>query len=61
MSAPAGPTRLRAAVYADDGSVRAIVTGTQKTIEANTPPGGAWRAVPSSVRQLADVRPVAKA
>ena len=61
MSALVNSARLRVAVYAADGSVRAIVTGTQKTIEANTPPGGSWRAVPPSVRRPADVRPVGKA
>ena len=57
MSAPPAPARLRVAIYAADGSVRALVTGTQATIEANTPPGGSWRVAPSSVRRLADVRP----
>ena len=61
MSATAGPARLRVAIYAPDGSVRAIVTGTQKTIEANTPPGGVWRALPSSVRRVTDVRRAAPA
>ena len=60
MSAPADP-RLRAAIYAADGSVRAIVTGALKTIQANTPPGGCWRAVPSSVRRPSDVRPAGEA
>ncbi len=58
MSGPITPARLRAAIYAADGSVRAIVTGAQTTIEANTPPGGRWAAVPSSVRKISEVRPV---
>ena len=48
--------RLRVSIHAPDGSVRAIMTGTLKTIEANTPPGGCWRALPASVRRPADVR-----
>ena len=57
MSEPDPYARLRVAIYAADGSVRALMSGALKTIEANTPPGGCWRVVPSSVRRLADVRP----
>jgi hypothetical protein len=48
--------RLRVAIYAADGSVRGLMSGTLKTISANTPPGGTWRALPASVRRVADVR-----
>ncbi len=50
--------RLRVSIHGPDGSVRAIMTGTRKTIEANTPPGGCWRSVPASVRRPADGRRV---
>ena len=52
--------RLRVALYAADGSVRGLMSGTLKTIEANTPPGGTWRTLPASVRRVADVRRVGR-
>ena len=55
---PDPEVRLRVAIYAADGSVRGLMSGTLKTIEANTPPGGTWRALPASVRRVADVRRV---
>lgn len=56
MSAPDPHARLRVAIYAADGSVRGLLSGTLATIQANTPPGGTWRALPASVRRVADVR-----
>ena len=53
-------TRLRVAIYAADGSVRGLMSGTLKTIQANTPPGGTWRTLPAGVRRVADVRRVSK-
>ena len=52
--------RLRVAMYNADGSVKGLMSGVLKTIQANTPPGGTWRALPASVRRLADVRRVAR-
>ena len=52
--------RLRVAIYAADGSVRGLMSGTLRTIEANTPKGGTWRPLPASVRRVADVRPPSK-
>ncbi len=52
--------RLRVAIYAADGSVRGLMSATLKTIEANTPPGGSWQALPASVRRVADVRRASK-
>ncbi len=54
--APDPNARLRVAIYAADGSVRGLMSGTLKTIEANTPPGGSWQALPAGVRRVADVR-----
>jgi hypothetical protein len=57
MNAPADPhARLRVAIYGPDGRPRALMAGTLATIQANTPPGGRWEAVPSHVRRLVDVR-----
>ena len=55
---PDPEVRLRVAIYAANGAVRGLMSGTLKTIEANTPPGGTWRALPASVRRVADVRRV---
>ena len=46
--------RLRVSIHGPDGSVRAIMTGTRKTIEANTPPGGCWREVPAGCASPAE-------
>ncbi len=54
--APDPHARLRVAIYAADGSVRGLMSGTVRTIQANTPPGGTWRTLPASVRRLCDVR-----
>jgi hypothetical protein len=48
--------RLRVAIFDAGGTPRALMSGTLKTIQANTPPGGRWSALPSHVRKLSDVR-----
>ena len=53
---PDPAARLRVAIYAADGSVRGVLSGTLKTVQANTPPGGTWRMLPAGVRRVADVR-----
>ena len=58
--APDPNARLRVAIYAADGSARALVSGTLATVLANTPPGGTWREVPTSVRRVADVRRISR-
>ena len=54
--APDPHRRMRVAIYAADGTVRGVMSGAVKTIQANTPPGGAWRELPAAVRRVADVR-----
>ena len=59
MSEPQEPqdphARLRVALYAADGTVRGVLSGTLATVKANVPPGGSWRIVDAGVRRVGDV------